>query len=45
MGAAGNEQGAVGAGHVDHVPGAGHGRNEGRGAAEGGGGDVMPGCG
>ena len=44
-GAAGNEQGAVGAGHADHAPGAGCGWSEGRGAAEGGGGGETPGRG
>lgn len=45
MGAAGNEQGAVGAGHADRVPGAGRGRSETGGAAEGGGGGATPGRG
>lgn len=42
MSAAGNEQGAAGAGRADRAPGAGCGRSEGRGAAEGGGRGATP---
>lgn len=42
MGAAGSEQGAVGAGRAERAPGAGCGWSEGRGVAEGGGGGAEP---